>query len=175
MEFAYNNSWQASIGMAPFEALYGKKCRAPTCWDEVGERIIEGPDLVRITTEKVAVAKEKLKEARSRQKSYADIHRKALEFTPGEHVFLKVSPWKGVRRFGLKEKLSPRFIGPFEVLERVGDVAYRVALPPQLSHMHNVFHVSVLRRYNYHPLHVVKYPLHKIREDLTWRKKLRQI
>lgn len=170
MEFAYNNSWQASIGMAPFEALYGKKCRAPTCWDEVGERVIEGPDLVRIITEKVAVAKEKLKEARSRQKSYADIHRRALEFTPGEHVFLKVSPWKGVRRFGLKGKLSPRFIGPFEVLGRVGEVAYRVALPPQLSHVHNVFHVSVLRKYNYHPFHVVQYPLHKIQEDLVRKK-----
>ena len=167
MEFAYNNSWHASIGMAPFEALYGRKCRAPTCWDEVGEKAIEEPELVQITTEKVAVAKEKLRSARSRQTSYADKHRRTLEFELGEHVFLKISPWKGIRRFGLKGKLSPRYIGPFEILERVGEVAYRLALPPQLAHMHNVFHVSVLRSYQYHPLHVVQYPFDKIREDLS--------
>ncbi|KAJ0661910.1 putative nucleotidyltransferase, Ribonuclease H [Helianthus annuus] len=167
VEFAYNNSWHASIDMAPFELLYGRKCRAPICWNEVGEEVIEGPELVRITNEKVDLAKQKLKEARSRQKSYADRHRRELEFAPGDHVFLKVSPRKGVHRFGLKGKLSPRFIGPFEVLERVGEVAYRIALPPSLSHVHNVFHVSTLRGYNYHPLHVVEYPLHKIQEDLS--------
>ncbi|KAD5961899.1 hypothetical protein E3N88_13372 [Mikania micrantha] len=134
VEFAYNNSWQASIGMAPFELLYGRKCRAPICWDEVGEKTIEGPELVQITNEKVAIARERLKEAQSRQKSYADKHRRALEFTVGDKVFLKVSPCRGVRRFGLKGKLSPRFIGPFEILERVGEVSYRLALPPQLSH-----------------------------------------
>ncbi|KAJ0458184.1 putative nucleotidyltransferase, Ribonuclease H [Helianthus annuus] len=133
VEFAYNNSWQASIGMAPFELLYGRKCRAPICWEEVGEKIIEGPELVQITNEKVAIAREKLKEAQSRQKSYADRHRRALEFNVGERVFLRVSPCKGVRRFGIKGKLSPRFIGPFEILERVGEVSYRLALPPQLS------------------------------------------
>ena len=113
------------------------------------------------------MVKEKLKEAQSRQKSYADKHRRTLEFKAGEHVFLKVSPCRGIRRFGLKGKLSQRYIGPFEVLERVGSVAYRLALPPQLAHVHNVFHVSVLRGYNYHPLHVVQYPFDKIREDLS--------
>ncbi|KAD3642317.1 hypothetical protein E3N88_31541 [Mikania micrantha] len=168
VEFAYNNSWQASIDMAPFELLYGRKCRAPICWNEVGEKVIEGPELVRITNEKVAIAREKLKEAQTRQKSYADQHRRDLEFKVGEHVFLKVSPCRGVRRFGIKGKLSPRFIGPFEILERVGEVSYRLALPPQLSHVHNVFHVSLLRGYNYHPLHVVSYPLHMIQEDLSY-------
>ncbi|GJY28837.1 putative nucleotidyltransferase, ribonuclease H [Tanacetum coccineum] len=110
----------------------------------------------------------KLKEARSRQKSYADRHRRALEFKPGDRVFLKVSPCRGVRRFGLKGKLSPRFIGLFEILDRVGEVSYRLALPPQLSHVHNVFHVSLLRGYNYHPYHVVQYPFDKIREDLSF-------
>ena len=167
VEFAYNNSWQASIGMAPFEALYGRKCRAPTCWNEVGEKTIEGPELVSITNEKVVLAKEKLKEARSRQKSYADRGRKTKDFEPGEHVFLKVSPWKGVKRFGLKGKLSPRYVGPFQILEKVGDVAYRIALPPTLAHVHNVFHVSMLRGYNYNPLHVIQYPLHKIKADLS--------
>ncbi|GKC97302.1 hypothetical protein Tco_1167577, partial [Tanacetum coccineum] len=125
--------------------LYGRKCRAPICWDQVGERILEGPEMIEVTNEKVAVAREKLKEAQTRQKSYADRHRRALEFQPGEHVFLKVSPTRGVRRFGIKGKLSPRFIGPFEILDRVGEVSYRLALPPQLSHVHNVFHVSLLR------------------------------
>nr|GFC35231.1 putative nucleotidyltransferase, ribonuclease H [Tanacetum cinerariifolium] len=151
VEFAYNNSWHASIKGAPFELLYGRKCRAPIC-----------------NNEKVAIAKEKLKEARSRQKSYADRHRRALEFKPGDRVFLKVSPCRGVRRFGIKEKLCPRFIGSFEILDRVGEVSYRLALPPQLSHVHNVFHVSLLRGYNYHPYHVVQYPFDKNREDLSF-------
>nr|GEU74170.1 putative reverse transcriptase domain-containing protein [Tanacetum cinerariifolium] len=104
-----------------------------------------GLKMIEVTNEKVAVAKEKLKEARTRQKSYADKHRRSLEFQPGDHVFLKVSPARGVRRFGIKGKLSPRFIRPFEILDRVGEVSYRLALPPQLSHVHNVFHVSLLR------------------------------
>nr|GEW46690.1 putative reverse transcriptase domain-containing protein [Tanacetum cinerariifolium] len=137
IEFANNNSWHASIKCAPFEMLYGRKCRSPICWDQVGERVIEGPEMIEVTNKKVGVAKEKLKEARTRQKSYADKHRRSLEFQPGDHVFLKVSPARGVRRFGIKGKLSPRFIEPFEILDRVGEVSYRLALPPQLSHVHN--------------------------------------
>nr|GFD01387.1 putative nucleotidyltransferase, ribonuclease H [Tanacetum cinerariifolium] len=133
------------------------KCRAPICWDQIGECVIEGPKIIEVTNEKVAVAKEKLKEVRTRQKSYADKHRRSLEFQPGDHVFLKVSPARGVRCFGIKSKLSPRFIGPFEILDRVGEVSYRLALPLQLSHVHNVFHVSLLRGYKYHPLHVISY------------------
>nr|GEX95094.1 hypothetical protein [Tanacetum cinerariifolium] len=87
---------------------------------------------------------------------------------PGDHVFLKVSPACGVRRFGIKGKLSPRFIRPFEILNRVGKVSYRLALPPQLSHVHDVFHVSLLRGYKYHPLHVISYPLDQIRTDLSY-------
>nr|GEX40985.1 putative nucleotidyltransferase, ribonuclease H [Tanacetum cinerariifolium] len=168
VEFAYNNSWHASIKCAPFEMLYGRKCRAPICWDQVGERVIEGPEMIKVTNKKVVVAKEKLKEARTRQKSYADKHRKSLEFQPCDHVFLKVSPARGVRRFGIKGKLSPRFIRPFEIFERVGEVLYRLALPAQLSHVHNVFHVSLLRGYKYHPLHVISYPLDQIRTDLSY-------
>nr|GFC65214.1 putative nucleotidyltransferase, ribonuclease H [Tanacetum cinerariifolium] len=116
----------------------------------VGECVIEGPEMIEVTNAKVDVAKEKLKEARTRQKSYADKHRKSLEFQPGDHVSLKVSPARGVRRFGIKGKLSPHFIGPFEILDRVGEVLHHLALPPQLSHVHNVFHVSLLRGYKYH-------------------------
>nr|GEV98376.1 putative reverse transcriptase domain-containing protein [Tanacetum cinerariifolium] len=126
--------------------------------------------MIEVTNAKVAVAKEKLKEARTRQKSYADKHRKELEFQTGDHVFLKVSPARGVRRFGIKGKLSPRFIGPFEILDRVGEVSYRLALPPQLSHVHDVFHVSLLRGYKYHRLHVITYPLDQIRTDLPYKK-----
>nr|GFD03212.1 putative reverse transcriptase domain-containing protein [Tanacetum cinerariifolium] len=120
------------------------------------------------TNARVAVAKEKLKEARTRQKSYADRHRRELEFQTSDHVFLKVSPARGVRRFGIKGKLSPRFIGPFKILDRVGEVSYRLALPPQLSHVHDVFHVSLLRGYKYHPLHVITYLLDQIRTDLSY-------
>nr|GFB81469.1 putative nucleotidyltransferase, ribonuclease H [Tanacetum cinerariifolium] len=146
VELAYNNSWHASIKCAPFEMLYGRKCRAPICWDQVGERVIEGPEMIKVTNEKVSVAKDKLKEARTRQKSYADKHRKSLEFQPGDRVFLKVSPARGVRRFGIKGKLSPRFIGPFEILDRVGEVS----------------------GYKYHPLHVISYSLNQIRVDLSY-------
>nr|GEY04850.1 retrotransposon protein, putative, Ty3-gypsy subclass [Tanacetum cinerariifolium] len=137
VEFAYYNSWHASIKCAPFEMLYGRKCRAPICWDQVRERVIEGPEMIEVTNEKAVVSKEKLKEACTRQKSYADKHRRSLKFQLGDHVFLKVSPARGVRRFGIKGKLSPRFIRPFEILDRVGEVSYRLALPPQLSHVHN--------------------------------------
>ncbi|GJZ36019.1 putative nucleotidyltransferase, ribonuclease H [Tanacetum coccineum] len=117
--------------------------------------------------EKVTVAKEKLKEARSRQKNYADKHRRDLEFQAGDRVFLKVSPFREVKRFGIKGKLSPRFIGPIEILERIGEVSYRLTLPPQLSHVHDVFHVSLLRGYHYHPLHVASYPFDQIQPDMS--------
>nr|GFD06961.1 putative reverse transcriptase domain-containing protein [Tanacetum cinerariifolium] len=90
----------------------------------VGERVIEGPKMIEVTNAKVAIAKEKLKEARTCQKSYADKHCRSLEFQPGDHVFWKVSPARGVRCFGIKGKLSPHFIGPFEILDRVGEVSY---------------------------------------------------
>ena len=99
--------------------------------------------------------RERLKVVIDRQKSYADMKRKAIRYEIDEKVFLKVSPWKKVMRFGKKGKLSPRFIGPYEVIEKVGPVAYRLALPPELEKIHNVFHVSMLRRYKSDPSHVV--------------------
>ncbi|KAD4180523.1 hypothetical protein E3N88_29114 [Mikania micrantha] len=114
-------------------------------------------------------------EAQTRHNCNADQHRRVIEFKVGEYVFQKVSPCRGVRRFGIKGKLSPRFIGPFEILERVGEVSYRLALPPRLSHVHNAFHVSLLRGYNYHPLHVVSYPLHMIQEDLSYEEEPKAI
>jgi hypothetical protein len=115
VEFAYNNSFQATIGMAPYEALYGRKCRSPLYWDEVGERQLLGPEIVQGTKDKIALIRKRMLTAQSRQKSYADRRRHNLEFEIGDQVFLKVSPMKGVLRFGKKGKLSPRYVGLFEV------------------------------------------------------------
>ena len=141
--------------MAPYEALYGSPCRSPICWIEVGESSTTGPDLIRDTTEKVGLIQNRLFTAQSRQKSYVDRRRRPLEFEVGDHVFLKVMPKRGVVRFNKRRKLAPRYIGPFKVLERVGTVAYRLALPPSLSGVHEVFHVSMLRKYTLDPAHVV--------------------
>ena len=155
VEFAYNNSYQASIQMAPYEALYGRPCRSPICWTKVGESSNMGPDLIRDTTEIVGLIRKHLLTSQSRHKSYVDKRRRPLEFEAGDHVFLKVMPKRGVVGFDKQGKLSPRFIGPFEVLERVGAVAYRLALSPSLSRVYKVFHVSMLRKYTLDPAHIV--------------------
>ena len=155
MEFAYNNSYQASIQMEPYEALYGRPCRSPLCWTEVGESSITGPDLIRDTSEKMSLIRQRLLTAQSLQKSYVDVRRRPLEFEVGDHVSLKVNPERGVVRFGKRGKLSPRFIEPFEILERIGTVAYRLALSPSMTGVHEVFHVSMLRKYTPDSAHVV--------------------
>ncbi|GJU66667.1 reverse transcriptase domain-containing protein [Tanacetum coccineum] len=146
VEFSYNNSYHASIKAAPFEALYGRKCRSPVCWAEVGQVQLTGPELVQETTEKIIQIKQRMQVARDRQKSYADLKRKPMEFQVGDKVMLKVSPWKGVVRFGKRGKLNPRYVGPFKVLEKVGSVAYKLELPEELSRVHNTFHVSNLKK-----------------------------
>ena len=123
VEFVYNNSFQSSIGMAPYEDLYGRKCRTPLCWTKLSEKKIIGPDLIQETEEKVKMIRERLKVATDRQKSYADMRRKDIRYEIGEKVFLKVSPWKKIMRFRKNGKLSPRFIGPYEVVEKVGPIA----------------------------------------------------
>jgi hypothetical protein len=168
VEFAYNNSYHSSIEMTPYEALYGRKCRSPICWDEVGERKLLGPEIVQITVDKIKLIRGHMNAAQSRQKSYKDKKRRKLELEVGDHVFLKVSPWKGVARFGKKGKLSLRYVGSFEILERVGPVAYRLALPPALSKIHDVFHVSALRKYIPHPSHVLKQVPMSIQGNLTY-------
>ena len=120
VEFVYNNSFQSSIGMAPYEALYGRKCRTPLYWTELSEKKVIGPDLIQETEEKVKMIRERLKVANDKQKSYVDMKRKDIRYEIGEKVFLKVSPWKKVMRFWKKGKLSPKFIGPYEVIEKVG-------------------------------------------------------
>ncbi|GJZ69021.1 putative reverse transcriptase domain-containing protein [Tanacetum coccineum] len=125
VEFSYNNSYHASIKVAPFEALYGQKCRSPVCWAEIKQRI---------------------QAARDRQKSYANLKCKPIKFQVRDRVMLKVSPWKGVVHFGKWGKLNPRYVGPFKVLEKVGSVAYKLELPPELSRVHHKFHVSKLKK-----------------------------
>ncbi|KAI3670385.1 hypothetical protein L1987_87976 [Smallanthus sonchifolius] len=146
IEFSYNNSYHTSINMAPFEALYGRKCRSPICWNEIGEAQITGPELIQETSDKIFQICDNIRVARSRQKSYADKRRKPLEFQVGDLVLLKISPWKGVIRFGKKGKLAPRYVGPFKILERIGKVAYKLELPPELSNVHPTFHVSNLKK-----------------------------
>nr|GEU41246.1 putative reverse transcriptase domain, ribonuclease H-like domain, aspartic peptidase domain protein [Tanacetum cinerariifolium] len=139
-EFSYNNSYHSSIRCAPFEALYGRKCRSPDLWAEIGE-------------------------TRDRQKSYDDNRRKSLEFEVGDRVMLKLSPWNGVIRFERKGKLAPRYVGPFEILERIGPVTYRLRLPEELSGVHDTFHVSNLKKCLADAsLHV---PLDEIKVDKT--------
>ncbi|GKB47916.1 putative reverse transcriptase domain-containing protein [Tanacetum coccineum] len=145
-EFYYNNSYHSSIRCAPFEALYGRKCRSPVQWAEIGESTLIGPELVQETTYKVVLIKEKLKETRDYQKSYVDNRRKPLEFEVGDQVLLKVSPWNGMIHFGKKGKLAPRYVGPFEILKRVGPIAYRLRLPEELGSVHDTFHVSNLKK-----------------------------
>jgi len=133
--------------MTPYEALYGRPCKSPICWAEPEDSLLLGPDLIRETTEKVAMIRDHILIAQSMQKSYADRRRRPLEFEVGDLVMLKVLPMKGVRRFGKRGKLAPRYIGPFRVISRIGDVSYRLDLPAALADVHDVFHVSMLRRH----------------------------
>ncbi|GKE83782.1 reverse transcriptase domain-containing protein, partial [Tanacetum coccineum] len=146
VEFSYNNSYHASIKAAPFKALYGRKCRSPVCWAEVGDSQLTGPKIIQETTKKIVQIRQRLQAARDRQRSYANIKQKPLEFQVGDRVMLKVSPHKGIFRFGKRGKLNPRYIGPFKILERIGPVAYRQELLEELSNVHNTFHISNLKK-----------------------------
>ncbi|GJX20380.1 putative reverse transcriptase domain-containing protein [Tanacetum coccineum] len=146
LKFSYNNSYNTSIKCAPFEALYGRKCRMPITWEEVGESKIIRPKIIQETIKKIDQIKEGLKTARDRQKSYADNQQKPLEVSVVDKVLLKVSPRKGVVRFGKRSKLSPRYVGTFEIIEPVGLVAYQLRLPLELVGVHDTFYVSNLKK-----------------------------
>nr|GEY21546.1 reverse transcriptase domain-containing protein [Tanacetum cinerariifolium] len=146
VEFSYNNGYHTSIKAAPFEALYGRKCRSHICWAEVRYAQITGPKIVHETTKKIIQIKKCIQVAHERQKSYADRRRKPLEFEVGDKVMLKMLPWKGVIHFGKRGKLNPCYIRPFKILAKVGMLSYRLELPEQLSRVHSTFHVSNLKK-----------------------------
>ena len=155
MEFSYNNTYQSSIGMALYEALYDRKFQTLVCWTDLNEHKIIGLDIVKETEEKVRVSQQRLKVASDRQSSYADLKRKDLDYEVRDKVFLKVSSWRNILRLGKKGKLGLRFIGPYEILERIEPVAYHLDLPPKLAKLHNVFHIPMLRRYRFDESHIL--------------------
>jgi hypothetical protein len=146
VEFSYNNSYQESIKMSPFEALYGRPCHTPLSWYESSERVIFGSDMVTEAKEKVKQIRANILPTQSHQKSYTDKIRRPLEFKVGDHVYLRVSPMKGVRHFSIKGKLAPRYIGPYPIIEKYGPTSYQVELSSKLLRVHNVFYVSQLKR-----------------------------
>ncbi|XP_070017306.1 uncharacterized protein [Nicotiana sylvestris] len=158
--------------MAPYEALYGRPCRASIGWYEPRETRLLGTDLVRDASEKVKLIQDRLRTVHSRQNSYANWRARDVAFMVGERVLLRVSPIKGVMRFGKKGKLSHGYIGPFEILERVGGVACRLALPPSLSGVHPVFHISILQKYYGDPSHVLDFNSIQLDKDLTYVEEL---
>ncbi|XP_073298480.1 uncharacterized protein [Primulina huaijiensis] len=173
--FSYADSARGIFGMTPYEALYGRKCRSPIHWDEVGERATLGPEIDQHTAEMVAMIRERMKTAQSQQKSYVDQRRRDLEFSIGDHVYVKITPMKGVMRFGKKGKVSQKFIGPFEKLERVRALAYRVALPPNLVEVQIFFHISMLCKYTSNPSQVLNFEPLQLTPNLSYEEKPTQI
>src|SRR6266498_4645439 len=157
--------------MAPFEALYGRKCRSPLNWSEPGERVTFGPDLIIEAEEKVRVIQNHLKTAQSRQKSYSNKRHRPLEFEIGSWAYLRVSPMKGVHCFGVKGKLAPRCIGPFQILQQCGPVAYQLKLSPHLSSTHDMFHVSQLKKCLRVPSEAVEVEAIQLEPDLTYQER----
>ncbi|WVZ97853.1 hypothetical protein U9M48_043362 [Paspalum notatum var. saurae] len=154
-EFVYNNSYQKSLEMAPFEALYGRRCRISLNWSEPGERVTFGPDLV----------------TQAEEQSYSDKRRRPLVFEVGDHVYLRVSLMKGVHRFGVKGKLAPIYVGPFKITEQCGPIAYRLELPSHLAAVHDVFHVSQLKKCLRVPEEAVDTSQIQIEPDLTYEER----
>ena len=154
--------------MAPFEVQYGRRCRTPLNWIKPGEKVIFGPDLVEEAEATIRYIHDNLKAAKSRQETYANKRRRPLEFEVGDHVYLRVSPMKGLRRFGVKGKLAPRYIGPVPILEKCGAVAYKLELPPSLTGAHDIFHVSQLKKCLKAPVDVMLPKVAPLKVDLLY-------
>jgi hypothetical protein len=174
-EFSYNNSCQASLKMSPFQALYGRSCRTPLQWDQPREKQVFGPDVLLEAEENIKMVRENLKIAQSRQQSYVDTRRRELSFEVRDFFYLKVSPIRGVRRFGVKGKLARRYIGLYQILAKRGEVAYQLSLPEGLSAVHDVFHVSQLKKYLCVPKEQLSVEGLEVQEDLTYIEKPAQI
>jgi hypothetical protein len=154
--------------MAPFEVLYGRRCRTPLNWIEPGEKVISGPDLVEEAKATVHRIQDNLKVAKSRQEIYANKRRRPLEFELGNHVYLRVSPMKGMKRLGVKGKLASRYIGPFPILEKCGFVAYKFDLLPSLPGVYDIFHMSQLKKCLKVPMDVVLPKVTQLEADLSY-------
>jgi hypothetical protein len=174
-EFSYNNSYQASLKMSPFQALYGRSCRTPLQWDQPGEKQVFGPDILLEAEENIKMVRENMKIAQSRQQSYADTRRRELSFEVSDFVYLKVSPIRRVRRFGVKGKLAPHYVGSYQILVRRGEVAYQLSLPEGLSAVHDVFHMSQLKKCLRVPEEQLPVEGLEVQEDLTYIEKPAQI
>jgi hypothetical protein len=174
-EFSYNNSYQASLKISPFEVLYGRYCRTLLHWDQPGERQVFGLDILLEAEENIKMVRENRKTAQSRQRSYADTRKRELSFEVGDFVYLKVSPIRGIKRFGVKGKLAPRYIGPYQIQARRGEVAYQLSLPESLSAMHDVFHMSQLKKCLRVPEEQLPTEDLEVQEDLTYIEKPTQI
>jgi hypothetical protein len=168
-EFYYNNSYQECLKMAPFEMLYGHRCRTPLFWNETGEWKVFEPDILQEAEKQVHLVRENLRVTQSRQKSYTDHRRRELNFEVGDFIYLKVSPMRCLHRFKVPGKLTPRFIRPFKILEKRGEVAYQLELPPQLSDVHDVFHVSQLKKYLHVPEEQIPIDDLDAQEDLSYQ------
>jgi hypothetical protein len=166
-EFSYNNSYQESIKMSPFEALYGQPCCTPLSWSESSEKVIFSPNIVTEAEEKVKQIEANILIVQSRQKSYIDKRRRPLEFEVGDQVYLQVFSMKGVRCFGIKGKLASRYIGLYPIIDKYGSLSYQVEIPSKLSGVHNVFHVSQLKRCLKPPTDVVIEDTIPLKPDLT--------
>jgi hypothetical protein len=168
-EFSYNNSYQESLKMEPFEVLYRHRCRTPLNWIRPREKVIFGPDLVDEAEATVHRIQHNMKTVKSRKETYPNKSHRPLEFEVGDHVYLRVSPMKGVKRFEVKGKLVPHYIGQFSILEKCGTVAYKLDLPPSLASLvHNIFHVSQLKKCLKAPMDVLLPEVTPLEADLSY-------
>jgi hypothetical protein len=167
-EFPSNNSYQESLKMVPFEALYSRRCHTPLNWVEPGERMTFGPVLVTDAEEIVHHIQSNLKVAKSRQEHYANKRRRPLTFIVGDRMYFCVSHMRGVKRFGIKEKLAPRYIGLFPILEKIGSMSYKLELPPSLASVHDVCHISQLKKCLKAPVDVIVNDVAPLKDDLSY-------
>ena len=164
VEFSYNNGYQESLTMRPFEALYGRSCNTPISWSGLVKMVLIGPDMLEDMEQEMQVIKKNLKATHDRQKSYADGNKFFKEFLVGEHVYLHIKLKKSSLRIGSCAKLAPWFGGPFSIVERIGPVAYRLALSPTLK-VHDFFHVSLLKKYVKDVDHVIDWSVLQVEPD----------